>query len=286
MELELNLTFTGAEPLGKGPMKIDYYVIDAFTDKCFSGNPAGVCLMDEWPEDTILRNIAMENNLSETAFIKKNGRDFDLRWFTPRMEIDLCGHATLAAAFVIYNHTDYPEDRISFSTMSGNLITTLKEGIIWMDFPSYDLQEVTDIPSELVTGIGLDPFRVFKSRDYLVILETADQVRNVKPDMNMLEKLDCLGIIITSDSGEARDFDFISRFFAPSAGVPEDPVTGSSHCSLIPYWSGQSGKKSLKAFQASSRSGVLLCEDRGQRVGIGGTAALYLKGEIIIDDFR
>lgn len=265
-------------------MRTEYYVIDAFADRSFMGNPAGVCLINEWPDNRILQNIAMENNLSETAFVKKKGDGYELRWFSPKMEIDLCGHATLAAAFVIYNHTDHEAKRITFRTMSGDLVTTLKDDKIWMDFPAYELEEITDIPSEIVTGVGYDPVMVFKSRDYLVVLENEQQVINAVPDMSMLEKLDCLGIIITSESSvKSSEFDFVSRFFAPSAGVPEDPVTGSAHCSLIPYWSKRIGKKNMTAFQASERSGILLCEDRGSRVGIGGRASLYLKGDIFYD---
>ena len=260
-------------------MEIPIYQVDAFTSRVFSGNPAAVCPMKEWPDDEILQSIAAENNLSETAFfVNKNGR-YHLRWFTPKTEVDLCGHATLATAFVIFNFVDTSLGSVTFDTASGKLtVGRESNGLLSMDFPSRRANSCS-IPEELIKGLGRKPLEVFLSRDYLVVYGSEEEVTAINPDMALLKNLDSLGVIITAP-GKAADF--VSRFFAPKVGVPEDPVTGSAHCTLIPYWSERLKKRRLRAVQLSSRGGELHCEDMGNRVKIGGQAALYMKGTIFL----
>lgn len=260
-------------------MKIPYYQIDAFTDTVFSGNPAGVCLLDEWPEDSILQSIAAENNLSETAFLVKSGKTYDLKWFTPKMEVDLCGHATLASAFVILEYVDPSSDRVSFESNSGLLTITRADDLFTMDFPSRPA-EACRTAGLLANALGSDPVEIRVSvRDYLAIFDTEEQVRRLQPDMQGLCNLDYLGIIITAPGMKC---DFVSRFFAPKAGIPEDPVTGSAHCTLIPYWAERLKKATLHAFQVSQRGGELFCEHHGDRVRIAGKAVVFLQGTIVI----
>ena len=260
-------------------MEIPIYQVDAFTNRVFSGNPAAVCPLKEWPGDEILQGIAAENNLSETAFfVNENGR-YHLRWFTPKAEVDLCGHATLAAAFVIFNFVDTSPGSITFDTASGGLtVNRESSGLLSMDFPSRRASSCS-IPEELIKGLEKKPLEVFLSRDYLVVYESEEEVKAIDPDMALLKNLDSLGVIITAPGKTA---DFVSRFFAPKVGVPEDPVTGSAHCTLIPYWSERLKKRRLRAVQLSSRGGELHCEDMGNRVKIGGQAALYMKGTIFL----
>jgi PhzF family phenazine biosynthesis protein len=257
---------------------IPFFHVDAFTRRLFSGNPAGVCPLEQWLDDNTLQQIAAENNLSETAFFVRKKDHFELRWFAPKTEVDLCGHATLASAFVIFNHLEFSSDVISFSTRSGPLTVKKKNSLLEMDFPARPGKSVTP-PTHLVIGLGKNITDVYKSRDYLVILSSEDEVRNMKPDFQELSKLDCTGVIITA---EGRNVDFVSRFFAPRVGIPEDPVTGSSHCTLIPFWAEKLGKKSLTAHQVSGRGGELFCTLLGDRVGIAGSAVLYLNGTINI----
>jgi PhzF family phenazine biosynthesis protein len=260
-------------------MKIPYYQIDAFTDTVFAGNPAGVCLLEEWPEDTVLQSIAAENNLSETAFLVKSGKTYDLKWFTPKMEVDLCGHATLASAFVILEYVDPSSDRVSFESNSGLLTVTRADDLFTMDFPSRPAKACRT-PGMLANALGNDPVEIRLSvRDYLAIFDTEEQVRRLQPDMQGLCTLDCLGIIITAPGMKC---DFVSRFFAPKAGIPEDPVTGSAHCTLIPYWAERLKKTKLHAFQVSQRGGELFCEHHGDRVRIAGKAVMFLQGSIVI----
>jgi PhzF family phenazine biosynthesis protein len=257
---------------------IPYFHVDAFTSNVFSGNPAGVCPLEKWLDDSILQKIAAENNLSETAFFVRNKNGFDLRWFAPKTEVDLCGHATLASALVIFNFLGFSSDIVSFSTKSGMLTVKKKNGLLEMDFPARPGKQVP-APDALVKGLGKNLADVYQSRDYLVILNSEDEVRNMQPDFQTLSRLDCTGVIITA---KGKEVDFVSRFFAPRVGVPEDPVTGSSHCTLIPYWAAKFGKNELTARQVSRRGGELFCEHRGDRVSIAGNAALYLKGSINI----
>lgn len=261
-------------------MKVPYFQVDAFTERAFSGNPAGVCLLDRWLRDAVLQQIAAENNLSETAFLVGSGESWDLRWFTPTVEVDLCGHATLAAAFVIFTELGHTGRAVNFETSSGTLGATFENGVVMLDFPSRPGQPCA-APAGLIGGLGHIPREVRKSRDFLALLGTEEEVRTLTPDLPQLATLDCLGIIATA---RGNDVDFVSRFFAPSVGIAEDPVTGSAHCTLIPYWAEKLGKQKLTARQLSRRGGTLHCEMRGDRVGIGGRAALYSRAKIEFPD--
>lgn len=255
-------------------MGFPYYQVDAFTRQVFAGNPAGVCLLADWPEEELLQRIAAENNLSETAFVVQREGAFHLRWFTPTVEVDLCGHATLAAAHVLFQHAGLRAPAVEFQTISGMLSVTREGDLLVLDFPKRPAVPCP-APTDLVEGLGVMPVSVAKARDYLAVFEDEETVRNLRPDMARLAKLDCLGIIATAPGLEC---DFVSRFFAPGAGVPEDPVTGSAHCTLIPYWAERLGRSQLWARQVSARGGELLCELRGERVGIGGHAVTYSTG--------
>ena len=260
-------------------MDIPYYHIDAFTGTVFSGNPAGVCLLGEWLADEVLQDIAAENRLSETAFLVGAGIDYALRWFTPEAEVDLCGHATLAAAFVLHAHTEIdPEATITFQTVSGRLQVGRTGDLFSLDFPARPGRPVP-ISRTLTAALGMEPEEVYLARDILAVFGDRSAVAQLRPDFERLAKLDCLGIIATApDAGGGVDF--VSRFFAPSVGVPEDPVTGSSHSTLIPYWSARLGKDRLHALQISERSGELFCENQGERVQISGRAVQYLSGTL------
>ena len=259
-------------------IEIPLFHVDAFTDRVFSGNPAAVCPLEHWLNDTQLQSIAAENHLSETAFfVRKNGH-YELRWFTPNMEIDLCGHATLASAFVILNYVNPSIDSVNFKTKSGDLSVIRKGEYLSMDFPSREPNPCAP-PEDLIKALGIRPREVLVSRDYMAVYDTEDEIKALEPDMTILQKLDRFGIIVTSS---ARDVDFVSRFFAPQAGIQEDPVTGSAHCTLIPYWSKKLSKTSLHALQLSPRGGKLFCEYHGDRVVISGRSALYSKGTIFI----
>lgn len=261
-------------------MKIRYYEVAAFTSKLFGGNPAGVCLLANWLPDATLQSIAAENNLSETAFLVPRGADYDLRWFTPELEIDLCGHATLASAFVLFSEAGFQGNSIRFHSKSGVLGVSREGEILELDFPSRPAQPCT-APDALIRGLGKAPAQVLKSRDYFAVFASEADVRALKPDFTLLASVDALGIIVTAPGG---DSDFVSRFFAPSAGVPEDPVTGSAHCTLIPYWAERLAKTELFARQVSKRGGELYCRIAGDRVRIGGKAVLFLRGGIEVSD--
>lgn len=261
-------------------MKLPCFIVDAFAGEVFRGNPAAVCPLAAWLPDATLQNIAAENNLSETAFIVSRGNEFELRWFTPAVEVDLCGHATLAAAFVLFTEQNFSGTEIRFHSRSGALTVTRSGEIFTLDFPSRPPQSCL-APQALARGLGSPPKEVFKARDYVAVFDSAEEVRTLKPDFAALKTLDCVGIIATARS---NDCDFVSRFFAPAAGINEDPVTGSAHCSLIPFWAGRLGKTKLFARQVSQRGGELFCELAGDRVRIGGKAVLYLRGEIVLDD--
>jgi PhzF family phenazine biosynthesis protein len=259
-------------------MILSYYEVSAFTTNPFGGNPAGVCPLDSWLPDAVLQNIAANNNLAETAFTVLRGNDFELRWFTPTVEIDLCGHATLAAASVLFAEHGWPGDEIRFHSRSGLLKVSRDQNLLTLDFPARPPQPV-GAPEALIQGLGTAPQEVFKARDYLVVYASEAEVRALKPDFAALKTLDCLGIIATAPGTDA---DFVSRFFAPGAGVNEDPVTGSAHCTLIPFWAQRLDKTRLFARQVSQRGGELSCELVGERVRIGGRAVHYLRGEIQI----
>lgn len=262
-------------------MRIPFYQIDAFTDAVFSGNPAGVCPLEAWLPAELMQKIALENNLSETAFFVRRGDAFDLRWFTPTMEVDLCGHATLASAFVLYNFLGYTEDAVHFSTQhSGALVVSRRDDLLVMDLPAWPPTPV-DAPRQLIDALGRAPVEVRRSRDYFVVFSSEDDIKSLTPDMEALLKLDAQGVIVTAPGNDA---DFVSRYFAPVAGIPEDPVTGSAHCMLVPFWAERLGKTTLHARQLSARGGELFCEHAGERVRVAGRAVAYLSGEIHLQD--
>jgi len=258
--------------------RIPVYQVDAFASRLFTGNPAAVCPLERWLPDEQMQAIAAENNLAETAFFVPNGDGYHLRWFTPTVEVELCGHATLASAFVILNELTPQAKSVRFSTKSGKLVVTREGDLLSLDFPSLVAVEGEVYPG-LISALGGRPEKVLAARDYLVVYATEAELRSLKPDMDALAKADRFAVIATAPG---KDVDFISRFFAPAQGIPEDPVTGSAHCTLIPYWSARLGKKKLHAYQASTRGGELWCEDRGERVTISGKAVQFLEGTICL----
>lgn len=254
------------------------YIVDAFTDKVFGGNPAAVCIMDSWPSDDLMMNITVENNLSETAFAVREGSRYRLRWFTPGGEIDLCGHATLATAFVLMNYYDSAANTVVFTTMSGELTVDRHEDMYEMDFPAYKLRPVP-VTDEITEAVGAAPVEAYMGRDLLCVFDSENTVKNLHPDMEKLKELD--GLLLQA-TAKGSDFDCVSRSFAPKLNVPEDPVCGSGHCHIVPYWAGRSGKKEIVAFQASRRGGILYCRVEGERVRLAGKAALFSVGEIFV----
>ena len=257
---------------------IPFFEVLAFTNRLFAGNPAGVCILeDKWLPDEAMQRIAAENNLSETAFLVPRAKHFVLRWMTPRMEIDLCGHATLAAAHVIFRHSDYREQTVVFESKSGELKVTREHERLMLDFPARRGRKISAPPKELAAGLGAEPTTVLGGRDYVAIFELEEEIAGIRPDFDVIARLGAQGVVVTAPGD---DCDFVSRYFAPAAGIPEDPVTGSTHCALIPYWSNRLNKPRLRARQISPRGGELFCEDRGQRVGIGGEAVTYIEGQI------
>ncbi len=261
-------------------MKIKQFQIDAFIGRVFGGNPAAVCLLQSWPEDNILQSIAEENNLSETAFFVSSENNFELRWFTPVKEVDLCGHATLAAAHVIFEHTECPSDYITFKTKSGNLTVRKNGNMLEMDFPLY-MPKLSVMPDYLAEGLGKTPVTVLEAQDYIVVYDSEETVRSIVPDQTLLNRLGLRGVSVTAPGDNV---DFVSRFFAPKLGVQEDPVCGSSHCELAPYWADRLNKNILKAVQASKRGGEILCrvEREKDRVIISGLAVTFMEGEIYL----
>ncbi|MGL6226478.1 MAG: PhzF family phenazine biosynthesis protein [Thermoguttaceae bacterium] len=262
--------------------RIKYFVVDAFTDRLFSGNPAGVCILEQPLKPALMQKIASENNLSETAFVLKHADQdahYDLRWFTPSCEIDLCGHATLATAFVLQNCLNMAENPLAFHTASG-ILTVEKQGDWFcLDFPARPPQPV-EVTATMQQAVGVPIQAAFGSRDLLLLLESEQQVQQVQLDRETAKNLrDYFGIIITA---KGEQVDFVSRFFAPNAGIEEDPVTGSSHTILCPFWAGQLGKTELTAQQLSKRGGNLSCTLCADRVKIAGQAVLYLKGELFV----
>lgn len=261
-------------------MTIPIYQADAFTDKLFGGNPAAICPLQDWIAEELMQKIAAENNLAETAFFVPDGDGFLLRWFTPEHEIDLCGHATLATAHILYTELGYSGDRIEFRTLkAGTLIVSKTDDLYTLDFPSRVPEAVT-LPDGLVKALGSkQPLTTLRSRDYMLVYEKESDIAEIKPDFNALAKIDTIGVIVTA---KGDSVDFVSRMFAPAAGIPEDPVTGSAHCNLIPYWAEKLGKTKLHAYQISARRGELWCELKGDRVLMSGKAVTYLKGEIYV----
>lgn len=254
------------------------YVADAFTDKVFSGNPAAVCVLDEPISEELMMNITKENNLSETAFAVKKGDAYDLRWFTPGGEIDLCGHATLGTAFVIMEYYEKNLKEIAFDTKSGRLSVIKKGELYEMDFPAYQLEPVK-ISDEMIEAIGAEPSEAYMGRDLLCIFDDEDTVRNLSPEMEKIKKLPGLLLQVTA---KGEEFDCVSRSFAPKLNVAEDPVCGSGHCHIVPYWAGMTGKEDLVAYQASERGGILYCSMDRDRVKLSGNVSLYSIGEIFV----
>ena len=259
-------------------MEIPFYQIDAFANEVFRGNPAGVCLLDEWLEDEILQSIAAENNLSETAFLVQKENYYDLRWFTPKIEIDLCGHATLASGYVIFQYITPGLEQVEFKSKSGNLSVIKRDDLFFLDFPSRK-----PVPCKKPDGIdeilGQTPLEVLASRDLFAVFEDEEIIKKMNPDFDAISQLDYTAVIVTAPG---KNSDFVSRFFAPKVGIPEDPVTGSAHCTLIPYWAERLNKKELLAFQLSERGGELFCANMEDRTAIGGRAVTYLSGTIYI----
>lgn len=263
-------------------MNLKIFQVDAFTERPLGGNPAAVVPLDAWLPDNTMLKIAAENNLAETAFFVKNDGRYDIRWFTPRIEVDLCGHATLASAYVVFNELKSENDFIRFhSRHSGDLGVGKQDDRLVLDFPAYPVSEIEQ-SDELADAVGKVPAKVYETQGNMVmlLLESEQDIRNVAPNFTALEELSYDEVIVTARGDDA---DFVSRMFAPKIGIPEDPVTGAIHCSLIPYWAGELGKDHMFARQVSTRGGELFCELRGDRVSIGGNAALYMKGEIYVD---
>ncbi len=259
-------------------MEISLYQIDAFASKLFEGNPAAVCPLDEWLPDDTMQAIAAENNLSETAFFVPTGSGFHIRWFTPVSEVDLCGHATLASAYVLFDILNCQNDRIEFQSKSGLLAVTRENEWLVMDFPAQP-PEPCEVPREIAAAFAASPAESLKSEDYMVVFEREADIKSAAPDFELLKKLDLRGVIITAKSDR---YDFVARFFAPQYGIPEDPVTGSAYTQLTPYWASKTGKKKFRAKQLSPRGGELTCELRNDRVLIAGKAIKYMEGKIYI----
>ena len=261
-------------------MKLIIYQVDAFTDCVFKGNPAAVCPLKEWLPNDLLLKIASENNLSETAFYVPKGNKYEIRWFTPTVEVDLCGHATLATAFVLFTQEDFNKDVIEFySPRSGSLSVAVEESNFVLDFPSDVSQEVT-LSNDFKSLTNKTPIAVYKGRtDYMLLFEKEEDILNLKPNLQLIKEIEARGIIVTAPGIQ---YDFVSRFFAPAVGVDEDPVCGSAHTTLTPFWAEKLKKKQLSAFQLSERTGSIKCTLLNERVKLSGQAVLYLKGEIYV----
>jgi len=262
-------------------MRLKLYQVDAFTNQLFKGNPAAVCPLENWLDESLMQRIAMENNLAETAFfVRRPDSIYDIRWFTPTVEVDLCGHATLASAFVLFSQEGYEHDLIHFfSPRSGDLIVSKQDDFLSMNFPA-DIYSPVGDPEQFSEAIGLVPKEVYKGKtDYMLVFEHEEQIRNAIPNLTWIAQLKARGLIITA---KGKKVDFVSRFFGPQAGVHEDPVTGSAHTTLTPYWANQLKKEELTAMQLSARSGFLRCKHLDDRVEIQGQACLYLVGNIQI----
>ncbi|WP_257669343.1 PhzF family phenazine biosynthesis protein [Parapedobacter tibetensis] len=262
-------------------MTIRIYQIDAFANRVFSGNPAAVCPLNYWLDDELLQRIAMENNLPETVFYVKNDSVYEIRWFTPTVEVDLCGHATLATAFVLFNHEGHPGNIIHFHSPRSGALTVKKQGDYFiLNFPA-DIYEQVPLFDELTNGFDITPIAALKGKtDYMLIFENENQIKTITPNFEQISKLDARGVIITAKGDKV---DFVSRFFGPRTGINEDPVTGSAHTTLIPYWANLLHKNELIAIQLSERTGYLECRYLGERVEISGQGKLYLMGEIYVE---
>lgn len=261
-------------------MEIEIYQVDAFTDNIFGGNPAAVCPLDSWISEKLMQQIAMENNLSETAFFVKKGSEYEIRWFTPSKEVDLCGHATLAGAFVIFHFKDIELKKIHFySSRSGKLSVEKADDILTLNFP-VDISQKVEFLNEFTQCFDIQPIEALKGkRNYMLVYENETQIKNIKPDFDFISKLNSDGVIVTA---KGDSVDFVSRYFCPKFGISEDPVTGSAHTSLTPYWAHRLNKKELTARQISKRQGNLKCTLLDDRVAISGKAKLYLSGKIFV----
>lgn len=259
---------------------MNIYQVDTFTSNTLSGNPAAVIPLDNWLPDNLLQKIARENNLSETVFFVPVGEDFHIRWFTPTVEVALCGHATLASAYILKTELGYSKDEITFKTNTkGDLKVNINDDLYTLDFPKETFEEVSSYPEELISGLGVAPEKVFKGIDYVVILKNEEDVKAVQPDLSIIKSIDTRGVVISAPGDQV---DFVSRFFSPQNGIDEDPVTGSAHCLLAPIWQQLLSKSELSAQQVSTQLGHLNCQVGESRVYISGKAALYMKGEIFI----
>ncbi len=261
-------------------MKMPIYQVDAFTEKLFHGNPAAVCFPEQWPDHITMQRIAAENNLSETAFAVPMNNGFHLRWFTPEVEVELCGHATLATAHVLMEHKGYGPEAIEFHSKSGLLTVCKKDDVYCMDLPAR-FPEAVDVPGDLTDGLQAQPRLVLKDMNYLAVFDSEKEVRNLRPRFRILSRITYAGFICTAPSSDPK-YDFVSRYFAPYAGINEDSVTGSIHTTLTTYWSKKLNKKELVGRQISRRGGVVYCRDKGKRTEISGKAVTYLIGEIEI----
>ncbi|OQX27873.1 MAG: isomerase [Desulfobacteraceae bacterium IS3] len=261
-------------------MRLPIFQVNAFTDKIFSGNPAAVCPLEHWLSDAVMQHIATENAVAETAFFISRNDGFEIRWFTPEIEMDLCGHATLATAHVIARHLHYHQSSITFRSQSGDLVVTVEENLLTLNLPSRK-PIPSQIPQIILDAIAVEPAAILKARDYVLVFEDEDIIRQLEPKRSLFDQinLDPGGVVVTAPGKET---DFVSRFFTPQASIFEDPVTGSSHCSLIPYWSERLGKESMLAMQLSARGGKLYCKNVGDRVLISGKAVTYLEGQITV----
>lgn len=260
-------------------MELKLYQVDAFTNKLFGGNPAAVCPLDDWLDDNTLQSIGSENNLSETAFfVKENEGVYHLRWFTPTVEVDLCGHATLASAFVIFNILKEPVDQIIFNTLSGKLTVSKENNLISLNFPARKPVKV-EKNDELLKAVSTEPKEIYFNRKFLFLLNNEIEVINIIPNLDLIKSLDSDGLIVTAPGNQV---DFVSRYFAPHVGIPEDPVTGAAHTVLTPFWSERLNKKKMSAKQVSKRGGDLICEDLNNRVKLSGNAVLYSEGKIYL----
>ncbi len=256
------------------------YIVDSFTSKPFSGNPAAVCVMDSWPAEESMMKLAMENNLSETAFIVKEGKGYHLRWFTPGTEVELCGHATLASAFVILNFYDTESSRVQFDTLSGRLTVTRSGNLYEMDFPTYELKEIP-VSDAMEQAFGVRPVKAVLGLDLVCVFESEEQVRNMSPDQELLMKI--VGRIQNA-TARGQETDCVSRSFCPKLSIAEDPVCGSAHCQIADYWAGELGKNEIHAYQASRRGGYLRCKQKGNgRIAISGEAVLVAVSEILAE---
>lgn len=256
------------------------YIVDAFAEELFHGNPACVCICDEWMSEEKMQNIAAENNLPETAFLVKEGEYYSIRWFTPAYEIDLCGHATLASSFVIHNYFEPDKDTILLKSQSGDLKVNCKDGIYTLDFPSRMPEKLERLKEEVEQALGVEIQELYESRDLMAVVDNEEIVKNLTPDFGKIKNLSIGdGVIVTA---KGKDCDFLSRCFYPKSNVDEDPVTGSAHCNLIPYWAARLVRKEMKAKQLSKRGGILYCKDCGDRVQISGKAVIYAISDIFV----